>query len=173
GWAGSLFIALSALRTALREPPDLRVMHTGLLAGVGFAAAYAMSMSWATFEPMALPSLAVCIAFLLEASPFRRARAPAGPVLVAVCLALVVRADWRKDTAPCSVVFWADPPLSASDTAPLSPRLAGFRLAPESAQFYDEIAQVIQAHSGRDDTVLIFPHLPMLYGLADRTFATF
>src|SRR5262249_25488946 len=54
-----------------------------------------------------------------------------------------------------------------------TPELAGFQLSPSTAQFYDGVTKVICAHSKPDDTILVYPHMPMLYGLANRRPATF
>lgn len=170
---GSLVISIGALALVVRGKADLALLHKAMLAGVSFAAAYAMSMSWPVFEAMAFPGLALMIALALDAPSADRERDWTGAMVKIVCLALIVLASWRKHASPNTFYFWEEPPIAEATTTSTLPELAGFRLSPATAQFYDEVTRLIRAHSTPEDTVLVYPHMPIFYGLADRKPAGF
>lgn len=167
---GNLIVMCSAL-PALRNPEaSATQVQEGFLGLIGFAAAYSLSVSWAAFEIMVFPGLAVVLALGLEKSA--GLRVPTRLSLVGVCLVLVVLAGWRKFTTPCSWGGWQEPPLSASTQSPTTPQLQGFVLSPATAKMFDDITAMIREHSSENETVLVYPHMHIFYGLADRQPAT-
>src|SRR5262249_59726610 len=66
----------------------------------------------------------------------------------------------------------SEPPVLSGTVEPRTPGLAGFRLSPETAEFFDEVTRLIQEHTSPADPILVYPHMPILYGLADRPLAT-
>ncbi|HEY8505881.1 MAG TPA: hypothetical protein VIL46_14955, partial [Gemmataceae bacterium] len=144
--------------------------YAGLLAAAGAGGAYALSMSWVVWEPMAFPGLAVVLALALGS---RRAGEGGKAALVLACLGLIATAAARKLEAPFGWGFWREPPLREAVVRPSAPELAGLRLSPQTARFYDELPRLIRAHTHPGEPVLLYPHLSVLHALADRPPATF
>jgi hypothetical protein len=86
---------------------------------------------------------------------------------------LVGCSAWRKYREPMSWGYWVEPPVSLATREPALARLAGFQLSPSTAEFYEQVTALIREHSRPDDPMLVFPHMPLLYGLGERPLATF
>jgi len=168
GMIGCLWVTFQAWQEAQRTPATAALMHRGLLGAIGFSASFAMSMSWPAFEPMLLPALAVCLALAFELPLPEAPRHQLRAVLFVTCLLLIVVGSWRKQHWPCTWGEWIEPPVFTATEEPETAGLEGFRLSPYTANFYDRVTQAIRAHSNADDHIFIYPHMPMLYGLADR-----
>jgi hypothetical protein len=163
--------ALGQISRGARDPVDWQRV---LLAGVGFSCAYALSLSWPAWEPMAFPGLAVLVAVLFNAIPKSEARTPVlRPVLTVLCLVLLAVACWRKFSAPFSWGYWSEPPISAGRVSPSVAALQGLRLSPETAHFFDEVTRLIRANSDDGEAIFIYPHMQIFFALADRPPATY
>lgn len=165
---GTLLTALRSLPPVLRGKEDEGCRHRLLMAGYGFAAAAASSFSWAAFEPMLLPALAVYGADLLVPSPGRfgsrtRVRAVALSAFLLIGLAV-----YRKHRYPYIWGYWSEPPVVSARVAPSHPVLAGMRLSSRSTAIYDELARVLAERTRPGDAILAFPHMPMVHVLGDR-----
>jgi hypothetical protein len=170
---GTLVLFVAAAAQWWRMGLTLSLAQKGMLAGISFAAAYAQSVSWAAWEPMALPALAVVLAFLFDLPRRFDHAAWLRPVTIVLCMALIVVGTWRKTAAPASWGGWTEPPITRARFGPLRPELAGFRLSEGTQEFYDNVTEIIQRNSTHDERILVFPFMPILYGLADRRPATF
>jgi hypothetical protein len=130
-------------------------------------------VSWAAWEPMALPALAVVVAYLIDLPRRFDHAAWLRPATVILCMGLIVVGTWRKTAAPATWGAWAEPPVTEARFGSTRPELAGFRLSAGTRDFYDGVTEIIQRHSNPDEPILVFPFMPIFYGLADRQPATF
>jgi hypothetical protein len=170
GTLGSLLALGLLARRAMREGLTLDTMqglHAALLA---CATAYAMSLSWGAFEPMACPSLAVaaCAATSAGRTGDRSTRWAVG-IACAVAAAFAVQ---MRIEVPFGWVGWTDPPLTQDTATSRLPALAGMRLSPETDAFYDRVTDDIARESNPGDPIFVFPHMPIFHLLADRPPAT-
>jgi hypothetical protein len=173
GLIGSFALLVTTAAEWWRTGLSFPLAQKALLAGVSFAAAYAQSTSWAAWEPMALPALALVLAYLLDLPRRIDHAAWLRPATVIVCMGLIVVGTWRKTSGPATWGGWYEPPIMQSRFASARPELSGFRLSEGTRAFYDNVTDLIQRHSQYDDPILVFPYMPILYGLADRRPATF
>ena len=155
--------------TAARTDPFLR---TGLFA-IAAASAYGLEISW-MFCEMVIPGFAFYVAWCLsdvgvpvqvEARDARRRWRLVG---LAGLAGLAVLSVERKVTAPFVWAYWEEPPLYAARGASHLPALAGMNLSRETARFYDDVTDAITSHSRPGETLLVYPHMPVFYTLADR-----
>jgi hypothetical protein len=173
GFVGSLGLSLAALAAALRGRRDPATLTAGIAGGLAFAGATALALSWPVFPPMAWPGLAVSLAAVV--GPTRRS--PRDAVLrlwlAVLGTGVIVAAGIHKIETPSDWGFWREPPLTKTGVKPAVDELAGFELSPETAGFYEQVTAAVRSHSRPDDPILVFPNMPLLYGLADRPLATF
>jgi hypothetical protein len=170
---GSLVLCFGALVVMLRGRRDDVTLNTGMLGAIGFAAAFAMSLSWPNFEPMVWPGFALVLAFACRRSLLEAGQQWLRPAVVVGGLALMAISVERKLTLPCGWGKWNEPPVWTASTSPTTPALAGFRLSPTTANFFDEVTRLIRSHSCSHEPILVYPHMPIIYGLTDRPLATF
>lgn len=165
---GNLVAIAFVLGRVLLRRGDRRIVDFGLLAAVGFASAYSLSISWAAFETMTFPGLALLFALLFERIFAIDAERASRRIWVGVCVVLVVLAGWRKQVAPFTWGFLSEPPVAQGKVPVSEPALLGFHLSPDTARLFDEVPRLIRAHSREDDKILIYPHMPIFYALTDR-----
>lgn len=136
-----------------------------LMSAVSFAVVYMLSLSWPAYEPMALPALAFLLALWFAHG--------GGRLAVATCVFLLFAAAALKMERPFQWFGWQDVPVRQATVAPTLPALQGFRLGADANQFLEDATRIIQQNSGPNDTLYIFPHLPVLYVLTGRQPMTF
>jgi hypothetical protein len=143
------------------------------MAAVGFACAYALSISWPAFEVMIFPGAALLIALALDWGGPSRISSLVRGIAVTLLLVLVASATARKHATPYYWGRWTEPPLESSMVEPKAPELRGFVLSPWTASFFDGISEDVRANSKPEDRILVYPNMPMLYALSERFPATF
>jgi hypothetical protein len=148
--------------------------HLLIQATIGLAAAIALGLSWGFNEAMAMPALAVAIAWL--------AGAPARSASGAIRLRWVVTpllgvtflfATWAKLAVPYDFAYWREPRVAKATVASGEFPLAGLRLSASSARTLDEMVAALRGASRDGDRLLAIPDLPILNLLADRHPTTF
>lgn len=173
GVFGSLALGAAQARRLLQGPVDARGLQKGLLFLVAFTSAYSLAMSWPAYEVMTLPTLAIVLCEALELDYPARRRAAVHTAILGTCVLLIAVATYRKETTPTSWGFWSEPPISAGTVVAKTPQLAGFRLSPSTAEFFDEVTELIRSHAGEDEAIFTYPVWHIFYALADRKPATF
>ena len=165
-------LAIYYLVTSLRHKPDEYHRQRLILSVISFTTAYMLSLSWAAYGPMALPSLAVVLAFALEAfsSGFRLRTVYAS---IAITAGLIVNAECQRLLQPFSWVGWEDPPVKTATKSSTLPELSGLSLGDEVKTFTDTLTQLIMHNSQPNDPVFIFPYQPLFYVLSGRQPPTF
>lgn len=169
--SGALTLAL-ALRYQ-RAELDPRNLQLWLLAWVSFAIAMFASLSWALILIGAVPGVPLLVAYLLSIRPAKPLAALWVTAVVAgLFVSSVVLVQRRIDT-PYAWAGWREPPVwEATETSNLGP-LEGLRMSPETKRIVESVARGIQQNSAKGDRVLVYPHMPMFYLLADRAPMTF
>lgn len=171
--AGCLVLGVAAAVQVIRARGAIdRGLSVLALSTLGFSSAYALSISWAVFELMAFPGLAILMALALGAVEGSRARKAAGVLVVVTCIGLVAVGAWRKHFLPYSWV-WAEPPLSQSRVASALPELSGFLLSESTARTLDGVTSLIRRHSEPSEKIWVYPAMAIFYGLSDRRPSTF
>ncbi len=160
-WVGNLLVLRRAVDT-----------NHALLAALGFGCAYALSMSWPAFEIMILPGLSYLLAATLQHVAGRLLGVCYRVSAIAGCLLIVITVTWRKHVIPQGWGRWSEPPIASSTVEPRLPELAGFRLSPTTAEFFENVTATIVAHSRPTDAIFVYPNMPIFYGLARRRPAT-
>ena len=169
---GCVWMTVRAFGDSVRRTTPA-VLHRGVMGSTAVGLAYALSMSWPACEPMLVPGLGIVLAVGLGLPGVAGPRVRLRTALLGVCLILTAAGGLRKVFVPSTWGGWTEPPVFAGTVEPASPKLAGFRLSPGTAEFYDRVLGVIAERSGPDDTLLTYPNLAGLYGLADRRPAAF
>jgi hypothetical protein len=171
----ALFGNLALLLRAIpwRSVPSRRRIQVGLLAALGFSAAYSLSISWPAFEVMLFPALALVIARAVAAAPRGQGRPQLRLVASAACLALVVAVSERKARHPQAFMYWEEPPIVSAEKRSSLDELAGFVLSPDTVEFYESTTRLIREHSREGERIFAYPTFPEFYQLADRMPATF
>src|SRR5207237_3019011 len=109
---------------------DSATLAAGVAGGAGFAAAFALALSWPVYPPMALPGVALVAAAVIGHAPPSPRRRWLGAALAAgLAVVLAAGVAWQSNR-PSEWGGWAEPPLSKADTPPELEELAGFRLSP-------------------------------------------
>ena len=155
---------------AFRGPLTQRQESYWILAGVSFAVAFTLCLSWPAFEPMVFPGLAFITAIVLRrfdhVRNYRYATLAFGGFLIYSQLVGKIETPFVWDG-------WPDAPVRAATVEMKNPLLRGFRFPKETADFAEHVTEVITTHSTKSDTVYIYPGLVVFYLLADRRPPTF
>jgi hypothetical protein len=173
GLGGSAVLGLHRALRFRSNPSDTDSLHGAFVSCVGFACAYSTALSWPAFEPMIFPALAVVLSEAeheIASRPIRRYVQTAA--IVALVLAVTL-SSFRRHQFPYRWAYWIEPPLGRTQAHSAEPALAGFTMSEETAHFVDSATDLIRKYSDPDDTVLAFPHLSALTGMADRRIAGF
>lgn len=170
---GNFLVIAYTLIMAVRGRSDLRIVELGFLGVVGFACAYSLSISWAAFETMAFPGLALLMALVFQRVFGEHASTVGRALTVAACLLLLGLAGKLKYTEPFSWGYLSEPPLSQPTVPVASSALEGFNIAGDTARLLAEIPELIRSHSHADERILIYPHMPVFYALGQRRMAGF
>ena len=165
-------LAIHYLVTSLRHKPDEYHRQRLILTVISFTTAYMLSLSWAAFGPMALPSLAVVLAFALEAISSVKSRLPAVYAVVTMTAGLIAIAECQRLLEPFRWVDWADPPVKTATTSSALPQLSRLSLGDQVKTFTDSLTQLVIQNSQPNDAVFIFPYQPLFYVLSGRQPAT-
>lgn len=139
-----------------------------LLAGFSCGVAFLSSLSWPTSVGMIVPALSFVLASIL--SGLRGA--PRGrifrPIAVFLCLLWVAQSSWQKCSSPFDWAGWREPDIHRATVALKYPELKGYRVSPETAAFVTRVTDEISAHSSADQSLFVYPNLPIFYLLSHR-----
>ena len=173
GFGGSAVLGLHRALRFWNDPSDTDSLHGAFVSCVGFACAYATALSWPAYEPMMFPALAVVLSEAeheLGSRPIRRHVQTAAIVVLVLAVSV---SSFRRHQFPYRWAYWIEPPIGRTEAHSTQPALAGITMSAETARFVDGATDLIRKNSDPDDTVIAFPHLWALTGLADRRIAGF
>lgn len=165
--SGSLYGAAGLLAWSASRPSlEPRYQHIALLAGVSGAIGYMLSLSWAAYEPMVMPGLALIAALALNRSMsstvFWRS------TYFGAYLFLLAANSAAKLQHPFGWLGWDEPPVARADAVSSLPKLAGLRISRPSLDITERVIRAIHASSRPGDPVFVYPYLPMFYVLSGR-----
>jgi hypothetical protein len=168
GLFGSAGISAYYFLAWLRGPLDETQKQNWILGGTSFAISYMLSLSWAAYQPLAIPSLAFVICFTWSrVGPLVRR----GIMIGATGLAAV--AFLLKVSQPYGWVSWMEPPIWTATHISRLPELRGMRLSPIAISTAEQATEAIQSACAADGRFFAYPYLPLLYVLSHRPPATF
>jgi hypothetical protein len=168
GLFGSLAISLNYLFKRMRGPLDETQKQNWILSCTSFAISYMLSLSWAAYQPMAIPSLAFLICFIWTRSG---SRLRDGIGVGAIALAAV--AILLKVSLPYEWGSWTEPPIVQATHVSRLPELRGLRLSPIAIAVTEQATSVIQSVCAPGEHLFAYPYLPLLHVLSHRPPATF
>jgi hypothetical protein len=168
GFFGVFSLAVYYTTILIQRGMDEEDRQRWLLVMASFWISYTMSWSWVAWGPMALPSLGVVVALVLEgllSRPrtliLRSSAAAAVVLLLSVC-------ETGRVGCPFSWDSWTDDPIRNATASSKQPLLKGIYMSPEMADFTDRLTKVIEDHSRASDSVFVYSYQPLWYVLADR-----
>jgi len=124
-----------------------------------------LGLSFAFYEPMTVPALAVLLALAMDRLP--RHSPPLEAVAVAGISMLILFHSQLKFQVPFDwMVPWTEAGVSHATEPAHLPLLEGLRLPPETIARTERILQAVKAHSKPGDTLLTYPYLPLFYALS-------
>ena len=168
---GCLLLIASSLPTVLRRDADLPAVLLFYAYCASFASGYGMAVSWPFDEYMAFPALGVVLAAITARRP-DLLRPPYRRCAIALVATIVFATVYQKVSTPFFWGGWSEPPPCSSTTRSKLPQLDGFILSKETANFFDRVTDLIRQHSRPDETILVYPHMPVFYALGKRRPAT-
>jgi hypothetical protein len=172
-FGGSVVFGLHRTLRFWRDPSDADSLHGAFVSCVGFACAYSTASSWPAFEPMIYPALAIVLSEAEHEIANRPIRRYVQTAAIVVLIFAVTLSSFRRHQFPYRWAYWIEPPIGRTVARSTQPALAGFTMSEEAAHFIDGATDLIRKNSDPDDTILAFPHLAVLAGLADRRIAGF
>jgi len=168
GLFGSLAISAYYLVERLRGPLDAQQKQNWILSGTSFTVSYMLSLSWAAYQPMAIPSLAFLLCF---ASARVGSRVRQGITASAVMLAIV--AMLLKVSFPYQWVSWTEPEIFQATLVSSLPELRGMRLSPIALEITKQATSAIDSACAPGERLFAYPYLPLLHVLSHRPPATY
>lgn len=139
-----------------------------------------LALSWVAFVSMLIPALPLLVSLALSRfnDSFNDNRSNRLVTLARIfvlvgCAVVVVITVWSKMTTPYSWASWREPAAHTATQTSALPQLAGLKLSPSTKERVERITQLIEQHSAPDETVFVYPHMPIFYTLADRRPPTF
>ena len=141
-----------------------------LFAGVSFAIAFLLFLSWPVFEAMVIPGLPFLIALLLDASASRNRYKAVVPV---ICGVLLVAQTADKLTEPYVFNGWRDGPVRLATETSSLPEMHGFRLPKDAVRLIDGVTDIIRRRTAPGDAIFTYPAMPLFYYLSGRKCPTY
>ncbi len=165
----SLALAARALQRGLDGAARERLLQVAVAGGVGAT----LALSWPGAEAMALPSLAVVLAPILQASPRRFALRTLRIALLAFATAVGLAAFALRLLVPFTFAFWKEPPVALATYRLRDPTLAGLTVSPLTGEALEGTLAIVRRTTREGEPIFTFPALPLFHWLADRPLATF
>ncbi len=134
-----------------------------LYSAVSFSVAFMLCLSWPVFEAMVIPGLGLFVAAAIHGS-----RGYGRQLTYALCALIVIGETARKLDEPFGFADWNEPQVRVADTRSTLPEMRGFLLPKSMVSFIDGTVKIIQDSSTKEDTMLTFPELGLMYSLAHR-----
>jgi hypothetical protein len=168
GLFGSLAISAYYLFERLRGPLDEMQKQFWILSATSFAVSYMLSLSWAAYQPMAIPSLAFLICFTsARVGPGLRQGITVGAITLAIVAIML------KVSLPYAWVSWTEPPITNATHVSSLPELRGLRLSPVAIATTEQATSAIQSACAPGEQLFAYPYLPLLHVLSHRPPATY
>lgn len=166
---GALVILCCVVGARVMRPKDQELT---LIAAVSVTIAYMLSLSWAAYEPMVMPGLAVVVAVALDrglasGTVVRWSYTGAFGLMLAGGVA-------AKLQLPFGWLGWMEAPVREATAIPTLGHLKGLRVSPATLEITERVTRSISEHSRPGDSLLAYPYLPAFYtlsGLRPPTFA--
>lgn len=173
GLFASFAVSACLLVKRCAGPLDTAGKRLWVFSATSFAVAYMLSLSWAAYQPMAVPAIAFLICFALARADKTRLRSALRPAITAAAVLLAVAAAAMKLALPYGWVSWQEPPVWTATAVPHLPELRGMRLSPSTLDVVEAASQAIQNYCGPGEPLFAYPYLPLLHILSHRPPATF
>jgi hypothetical protein len=166
---GTAVLSLYGFWRYLKGPFNGRDAQFLLFASFSFAHSYLVGMSWAPYEPMALPGIALllCLALSRGCGPGERWRGVAHSLVVASFVAIFF-ATCLKFFIPFSWTTWTDPPVFLATQSSKLASLNGMRLPADTINTVEKVTELITRNSRPEDHIFVFPYLPLFYVFSGR-----
>jgi hypothetical protein len=145
---GCLILIASSLPGVLRRDADLPAALLFYAYCVSFACGYALAISWPFFEYMAFPALGVVLAAVSVRRP-DLLRPPYRRWAVGFVVLILFTAIYQKVNTPFFWAGWCEPPPWSANAKSKLPQLEGFVLSKDTADFFDDVTDLIRKHSAR------------------------
>ena len=166
-------VSAHTLLKRLAGPLDDSAKRIWVFAATSFAVAYMLSLSWAAYQPMAVPAIAFVICFLLAHTDKTRFRSSLRLFITIAGLTLAVVAVVIKLAMPYDWVGWREPPVWHATGVPHLPELRGMRLSPTTIDTVEMATHAIQGACPTGGLLFAYPYSPLLYALSHRAPATY
>lgn len=173
GLLASFAVSAHTLLRRLAGPLTGAEKRIWVLAATSFAVAYMLSLSWAAYQPMAVPAIAFLVCFLLAHTDKTRFRWSLRLGITAGALAMAMVAISIKVAMPYGWLGWLEPPVWNATGVPHLPELRGLRLSPTTIDAVETAAQAIQGACAPGERLFAYPYSPLLHVLSRRPPATF
>jgi hypothetical protein len=134
-----------------------------MLSAVSFAVSYMLSLSWATYSPMAAPALALLAALVLDR--LQGIGAARFVPVASLALLIVYASAAAKVMQPFSWMYWPEPPVSEASSVSALPKLAGLRISQPTLSFTENIVHLVERNTRPGDSLLVYPYFPIFYVL--------
>lgn len=168
GFLGSLVLALFYSIALTRRVLAWQEKQRWIIAMASLFICYTLSWGWASWGPMAFPCLGVVIALGLEDIASINGNRAIRLLIAGYVISLLVIFEADKMRSPFGWDGWADAPTYRAKSLSTQPFLKGIYMAPEVANFTDDLTKVIQAYARPDDPIFIYSYQPLWYVLANR-----
>lgn len=168
GFFGSLGLAICYTVLRFIRPLEPREQQCWILALVSVWLAYTLSWSFGAWGPMALPSLGLVIASVLESRGRGAGERLLKYAVVAAVPLILLTAEHGKIACPFGWNGWLAPSVHDATAVSNQPILKGIRMDPRIAEMTDEITKTIQRYSRPGEPIFIYSFQPLWYVLADR-----
>lgn len=152
----------------VRRKVSAREAQLFLLAGVSFAIAFMLSLSWPALDGMLYPGLGLVLAATIDGLTSRRLQY----VVYSICAVLLAAETCDRLNRPQGFHEWVDPPVREATATSTLPELSGLRLPPSVVRFLDTTVNIIRQHSTPSDTIFVYPEIGILYELGHRHWPT-
>jgi hypothetical protein len=167
---GSLLLLARYGWLARRKDASPLTREIVLIASVAAAIAYALSMSYAYYGPIAVPGLALVVAFAIDRG---------GPGLrkllceSVICFAVLFSQAEAKLQVPGDWMDWPESAVPAAHYRSRLPQLRGLRFAESTGAIVDRLSEAIKANTRPGDTMLVYPYFPIFYSLTGLRHTTY
>jgi hypothetical protein len=167
---GSLLLLARYGWLAPRKDASPLTKEIVLIASVAAAIAYAISMSYAYYGPMAVPGFALVVAFALDRGGSGLRMLLFGSV---ICFAVIFSQAEAKLQEPCRWMDWSESAVPAAHYRSKFAQLRGLQLAESTGSVVDRLSEAIRAHTRPGDTMLVYPYFPIFYSLTGLRHTTY
>lgn len=137
-------------------------------ASIGFADTFMVGLSYPFYEAILSPGLAFLLALI-----FDDLKGKSRALFLTFCFLIISFSVLQRLHWPYFFDSFFESPVSQANKPLTTPKMAGFVLPADMADFIDETTKIIQENSKPDDKIFVYPEGGIFYGLAERHCTTF